>query len=105
MFSRMPRASLPVDFPPISTAALVLTGAVILPHAPDLQGAEEWTLSRKFKLETPIQVTITPMPSLEIQIFVGDKPRWWIRRCKSFFHYYHVAENQKVNLVAAYLNV
>ena len=44
------------------------------------------------------------MPRLQIPIFEGDKPRWWIRQCERFFHHYQVAENQKVNLAVAYLN-
>lgn len=46
----------------------------------------------------------TPMSRLEIPAFDGDKPRWWIRQCERFFHYYWVVECQKVNLAVAYLN-
>ena len=45
----------------------------------------------------------SPMPKLEIPIFEGEKPQWWIRRSERFFYHYRVAKENKVNM-AAYLN-
>ena len=45
-----------------------------------------------------------PMPRLEISAFEGKKPRWWIRKCKRFFQFYQITEDQKINLTVAYLN-
>ena len=49
-------------------------------------------------------VTNTPVPKMEILVFEGVKPRWWIRRCGRFFYHYRVVEENKVNMVVAYLN-
>jgi len=37
-------------------------------------------------------------------MFEGMNPRWWVRRCERFFQFYKVPKEQKVNLVATYLN-
>ena len=44
------------------------------------------------------------MLRLEIPIFEGKKPRWWVRRCERLFQFYRIPENQKITLAAAYLN-
>jgi len=44
------------------------------------------------------------MPRLEIPKFEGRRPMWWVRRCDRFFQFYKVSDEQKVNLVATYLN-
>lgn len=38
-----------------------------------------------------------PMPRLEIPMFEGKKPRWWVRRCGRFFQFYRIPEDQKIN--------
>ena len=45
-----------------------------------------------------------PMPKMEIPLFDGHNPRWWVRRCERMFSLYNVAEQQNVTLAAAYLN-
>ena len=44
------------------------------------------------------------MPHLEIPLFDGSKPRWWICRCERFFQLYNVPEVQRITMVAVYLN-
>lgn len=44
------------------------------------------------------------MPKLDIPMFDGNTPRWWIRRCERAFEWHGVPEQQGVALVAAYLN-
>lgn len=94
------------DFSPRTKVASVLAEVGILPLAPVLQGVEGCN-----EMEPDIQGRgfipnhhHTPVPRLEIPIFEGDKPRWWIRRCERFFTCYQVVESQKVNLAATYLN-
>ena len=48
--------------------------------------------------------SIVPMPKLEISMFDGKNPRWWVKRCKKFFPFYNIEESQKVNLASTYLN-
>jgi len=45
-----------------------------------------------------------PMLRLEIPLFNGSGPRWWIRRCERAFKWYGVEERQKVTIASAYLN-
>ena len=45
-----------------------------------------------------------PMPKMEIPLFNGHNPRWWVKRYERMFSHIVVAEQQKVTLVAAYLN-
>ena len=45
-----------------------------------------------------------PMPKMEIPLFDGQNPRWWVRRCERFFQLYKVPEEQKVTMAATYLN-
>ena len=44
------------------------------------------------------------MPKLEIPLFDGKNPRWWIKRCQNFFQFYNIPKFQKINLASAYLN-
>ena len=44
------------------------------------------------------------MPKLDIPMFDGNAPRWWIRRCERAFEWYGVPKQQRVTLVATYLN-
>ena len=37
-------------------------------------------------------------------MFDGMNPRWWVRRCKRMFNFYHVPEHQRVTFAVAYLN-
>ena len=37
-------------------------------------------------------------------MFEGMKPRWWARKCERFFQFYRIPKEQKINVVAAYLN-
>ena len=46
----------------------------------------------------------TPIPKLEILLFDGSRPKWWIRRCEHFFQYYNVAKPQRITLATTYLN-
>ena len=39
--------------------------------------------------------TYTLAPRLEILVFEGLKPRWWIHRCERFFQFYNVVEGWK----------
>lgn len=41
---------------------------------------------------------------LEIPIFDGSKPRWWVRRCERFFELYRIGEEQRVTMATAYLD-
>ena len=45
-----------------------------------------------------------PILRLEIPLFEGSKPRWWIRRCERYFEFYSIPENQRIMLASAYLN-
>lgn len=45
-----------------------------------------------------------PTPKLEIPMFDGTNPRWWVCRCERMFNFYRVLEQQRVTLVVAYLN-
>ena len=46
----------------------------------------------------------TPVPRLDISIFEGEKPRWWVCRCERFFELYRIGEDHKVVMAATYLN-
>ena len=32
------------------------------------------------------------MPKMEIPLFEGNNPQWWMRRCEKVFNLYNVAE-------------
>ena len=45
-----------------------------------------------------------PTPKLEIPMFDGTNPRWWVHRCERMFCFYGVLEQQRVTLAVTYLN-
>jgi len=45
-----------------------------------------------------------PMPRMEIPVFEGINPRWWLRKCERMFDWYNILEGRRVTLVAAYFN-
>jgi len=44
------------------------------------------------------------MPRLEIPVFEGDNPRWWVRKCERMFDWYDIPEVRRVPLAAAYFD-
>ena len=44
------------------------------------------------------------MPKLEIPLFDGSNPKWWVRRCKWMFGWHNVPKERRVALVVACLN-
>ncbi|XP_052203128.1 uncharacterized protein LOC127808594 [Diospyros lotus] len=45
-----------------------------------------------------------PMPRMEIPVFEGIHPRWWLRKCERLFEWYNVPRMQRVGLAVAYFN-
>ena len=43
-------------------------------------------------------------PQIDIFTFERDRPQWWVRRCERVFYQYRVAERDKVNMTATYLD-
>ena len=44
------------------------------------------------------------MPRIEILVFEGANPRWWIRKCERLFEWYNVPTERRVALAAAYFD-
>lgn len=50
------------------------------------------------------QQTGFPMLRMEIPVFEGDNPRWWVRKCKRMFEWYGILEGRWVSLAVAYFD-
>ena len=44
------------------------------------------------------------MPRMEIPVFKGDNPRWWVRKCERMFEWYDIPEGRRVALATAYFD-
>ena len=44
------------------------------------------------------------MPQMEILVFKGTNPKWWISKCERLFEWYNVPKERRVALAAAYFN-
>lgn len=44
------------------------------------------------------------MPRMEISIFEGDNPRWWVRKCERMFEWYDISKGRRVSLAITYFN-
>lgn len=93
LFSKIPNASLPADFPPRANTTSILARTRVKQHTPKPMTEEQLELvpesSTRGAIANPYY---TPMLRLDIPVFEGDKPRWWIRRCERFFYHYRVTE-------------
>jgi len=58
-----------------------------------------WKRGRRFQLSQ-----IIPVPKLELPVFEGQKPQWWLRHCEKLFGIHQVVDHQRVALASAYLN-
>jgi len=69
------------------------------------QDDEVETITRRGREDkfTPPQLGF-PMPQMEILVFEGANPRWWIRKCKRLFEWYNVPAERRVALAAAYFD-
>jgi len=95
MFSRILQISLLVDFLPKENADPILESNGPNPRLSRLLMLEIENICEKDKLthqvvdrrlennfsSTPYVHNNVPMPKLEIPLFDGKNPRWWIRRC------------------------
>ena len=61
-------------------------------------------VERRQKAQIPPHQTGFPVLKLELLVFKGQNPYWWIRMCKKLFSIHQVADDQKVTLALAYLN-
>ena len=54
------------------------------------------------------QVALYPpgfsFPKLEIPMFDGVNPLWWVRRCERMFSFYQKLEQQGMTIIAPYLS-
>ncbi|XP_070016017.1 uncharacterized protein [Nicotiana sylvestris] len=50
------------------------------------------------------QNTVIPPPKWELPSFEGHEPKVWLRKCERYFKLYKTQEDQKVEVVALYLN-
>jgi len=41
---------------------------------------------------------------MEIPVFEGTNPGWWIRKCERLFEWYNVPEERRVALAVAYFD-
>ena len=41
---------------------------------------------------------------MEILVFKGDNPYWWVRKCEGMFEWYDISEGRRVSLAAAYFD-
>jgi len=44
-----------------------------------------------------------PLLKLDIPMFDGVSPRWWVKRCERMFQWYGIPDQQRLALAAAYL--
>ena len=44
------------------------------------------------------------MPRMEIPVFEGTNPRWWIRKCERLFEWYNVPMGRRVALATTYFD-
>ena len=65
---------------------------------------EENNVERRQRAPVVLYQTGFHALKMEIPLFDSQNPRWSVRRCERMFSIYNVAEQQKVTLVAAYLN-
>ncbi|KAL4281913.1 hypothetical protein GQ457_03G031000 [Hibiscus cannabinus] len=49
------------------------------------------------------QSIFTPRPKVELQVFDGENPRGWIRKCLKYFAIFDVPEDQKLEIAGMYL--
>ena len=111
MFAGQNSIRLSPNFPPRERSKPILSGFRETHHvAGTSELGEELTVNGEdmFEGEQVVQAaqnqSCFPLPKMQIPLFDGISPRWWIRRCERFFQYYNVIECQKVNIAAAYLN-
>lgn len=45
-----------------------------------------------------------PILKLDLPMFEGQNPRWWIRRCEKLLILYQIPEHQEITLASTYLN-
>ena len=43
-------------------------------------------------------------PKIDLQLFSGENPREWLRKCDKYFMNYQILENQKVEIIEMYLD-
>ncbi|KAL4313107.1 hypothetical protein GQ457_01G008060 [Hibiscus cannabinus] len=49
------------------------------------------------------QNTIMPRPKIELQMFDGENPRSWVKKCQKYFTLFAILENQKLEIASMYL--
>jgi len=103
MLSALPQFRLPPEFPPRASTDPIQLETGILQRPEGSRGSTE---PPGADMEGPVRGLNShiPTPRLEIPLFDGSKPRWWIRRCERFFQLYHIPEVQRVAMAAAYLD-
>ena len=102
MFANQSQVRISPDFPPRERTKSILQGIGIPhQHAGIMESEEEPTVGDKPVVEKRRGFLV---PKLELPIFEGTKPRWWLRRCEKLFEIHQVPENQRVALAVAYLH-
>ena len=103
MLSALPQFRLPPEFLPRALTNPIQPGTGILQRPKGPRGPIE---PPGADMEGPVRGlnSHVPTPRLEIPLFDGSKPRWWICQCEIFFQLYHISEVQRVTMAATYLD-
>lgn len=104
IFARQPQASLSTDFPPRAASTPILS-------SPRARNGFNDPREARGEAEDDLMIrgggynhSNLQGPRMDIPLFERDQPRWWVRRCERVFYQYRVAERDKVNMAAAYLD-
>lgn len=70
----------------------------------ELEIVGENTIERRLRTQANQNQPSFHAPKLEIPLFDGENPRWWVRQCERMFTLYQVPEQHMITLASAYLN-
>lgn len=99
MFTQQNRVSLAPDFPHRGENEPLLQRGMINPEEGGREELE--VVGGEEQVHHPPGF---PMPWMEIPVFEGIHPRWWLRKCERLFDWYNVPGIQRVGLAATYFN-
>ncbi|KAH0646572.1 hypothetical protein KY284_034456 [Solanum tuberosum] len=91
------------------TLELILNHLTVLERAPNKAPVEQQPVGGLLPIpgdyrQNRLQVVPVPPPKWELRYFEGYDPKVWIPKCERYFNLYRTPDNQKVEVVALYLN-
>ena len=99
MFASQQPMRLSTEFPPKDRTEPILAEGVTEPPQAGMsefelepEMMEESTMGRRTGAQAHRNQPNFPVPKLDIPLFDGENPRWWIRRCERMFTLYQVQE-------------